>query len=97
MRSMQQPRPVGQDLVNIVKVAQLLRDALEASQPVLVAALKQEFLLLKRYQVAALVSAGSLEKSNFFAQNQHANKFSLRHVSDLVSGKIGLTRVTLYH
>lgn len=60
MRGAQQPRPMRQDLINIVQIPQFLRDALQSTQPVLVATLHQELLFLQGDQVTAFVPAGCL-------------------------------------
>ena len=57
-----EPGPVGEDLVDLVEVAQFRRDAVQALQPALVAALRHKLGHLLFDQVRALVPAGGLQK-----------------------------------
>lgn len=52
----QQPGAVREDLVDVVDGTQLLRDELQAVQPLGVAALGHELLLVQAHQVVALVA-----------------------------------------
>lgn len=54
----QQPGPVREDLVDVVDGAQLGRDELEPVQPLHVAALGHELLLVQAHQVVAVVARG---------------------------------------
>lgn len=49
MRLVQEPWLVGENFVDVVEVAQLLRYVGQAFQPVVVASLEEELLLLEGY------------------------------------------------
>ena len=57
-----EPWPMGEDLVELVKVPQLGRDGIETLEPALVSALLQKLGYLLLNQIGALVTTGSLRE-----------------------------------
>jgi hypothetical protein len=54
----QKPGPMGEDLVDVVDGSQLLGDKVDAAEPLHVATLRDELLLVQADEVVALVASG---------------------------------------